>query len=39
MGQLPEGTIDLIQDEYDVETYELDQNKKIAICYTNNTFC
>ena len=30
MGQLPDGTIDLIQDEYDVETYELDQNKKIA---------
>jgi 4-hydroxy-3-methylbut-2-enyl diphosphate reductase len=30
MGQLPEGTIDLIQDEHDVETYELEQNKKIA---------
>ena len=30
MGQLPDGTIDLIQDEYDVEAYELDQNKKIA---------
>jgi len=30
MGQLPEGTIDLIQDEHDVETYELDDNKKIA---------
>jgi 4-hydroxy-3-methylbut-2-enyl diphosphate reductase len=30
MGQLPNGTIDLIQDEHDVETYELDQNKKIA---------
>jgi 4-hydroxy-3-methylbut-2-enyl diphosphate reductase len=30
MGQLPDGTIDLIQDEHDVETYELDQNKKIA---------
>jgi len=30
MGQLPDGTIDLIQDEYDVETYELDQNKKVA---------
>jgi 4-hydroxy-3-methylbut-2-enyl diphosphate reductase len=30
MGQLPNDTIDLIQDEYDVETYELDQNKKIA---------
>jgi len=30
MGQLPNGTIDLIQNEHDVETYELDQNKKIA---------
>jgi 4-hydroxy-3-methylbut-2-enyl diphosphate reductase len=30
MGQLPNGTIDLIQDEYDVESYELDQDKKIA---------
>ena len=30
MGQLPDGTIDLIQDEYDVETYDLGQNKKIA---------
>jgi len=30
MGQLPGGTIDLIQDEHDVELYELDQNKKIA---------
>ena len=30
MGQLPEGTIDLIQDEQDVESYELDDNKKIA---------
>ena len=30
MGQLPDGTIDLIQDEYDVEAYKLDQNKKIA---------
>jgi 4-hydroxy-3-methylbut-2-enyl diphosphate reductase len=30
MGQLPEDTIDLIQDEYDVKAYELDQNKKIA---------
>jgi 4-hydroxy-3-methylbut-2-enyl diphosphate reductase len=30
MGQLPEGTIDLIQDEHDVQSYELDDNKKIA---------
>ena len=30
MGQLPDGTIDLIQDEHDVSVYELDQNKKIA---------
>ena len=30
MGQLPNGTIDLIQDEHDVEAYELDGNKKIA---------
>lgn len=30
MGQLPDGSIDLIQDEHDVETYELDKNKKIA---------
>ena len=30
MGQLPEGTINLIQDEHDVEKYELDGNKKIA---------
>ena len=30
MGQLPEGTIDLIQDERDVETYQLDDNKKIS---------
>ena len=30
MGQLPGGTIDLIQDEYDVENYELDHNKKVA---------
>ncbi|MDC0653819.1 4-hydroxy-3-methylbut-2-enyl diphosphate reductase [Candidatus Pelagibacter sp.] len=30
MGQLPEGTINLIQDEHDVESYELDDNKKIA---------
>ena len=30
MGQLPENTIDLIQDEHDVELYELDDNKKIA---------
>ena len=29
MGQLPDGTIDLIQDERDVESYELDK-KKIA---------
>jgi 4-hydroxy-3-methylbut-2-enyl diphosphate reductase len=30
MGQLPPDTIDLIQDEHDVELYELDSNKKIA---------
>ncbi|MDC3295402.1 4-hydroxy-3-methylbut-2-enyl diphosphate reductase [Candidatus Pelagibacter sp.] len=30
MGQLPEDSIDLIQDENDVELYELDNNKKIA---------
>ena len=30
MGQLPEGTIDLIQDEFDVEAYKVDLNKKIA---------
>ncbi|MDA7697879.1 4-hydroxy-3-methylbut-2-enyl diphosphate reductase [Candidatus Pelagibacter sp.] len=30
MGQLPEDSIDLIQDEYDVELYELDNNEKIA---------
>ena len=30
MGQLPNGAIDLIQDEHDVESYELDQNKRIA---------
>jgi len=30
MGQLPDGTIDLIQDERDVESYELDKKKKIA---------
>ena len=30
MGQLPEGAIDLIQDEHDVESYKLDNNKKIA---------
>jgi len=30
MGQLPEGSIDLIQDEFDVEAYEVDLNKKIA---------
>jgi len=30
MGQLPENTIDLIQDEHDVELYKLDDNKKIA---------
>ena len=30
MGQLPDGTIDLMQDEQDVESYVLDQNKKIA---------
>ncbi|MDA7565000.1 4-hydroxy-3-methylbut-2-enyl diphosphate reductase [Candidatus Pelagibacter sp.] len=30
MGQLPENTINLIQDEHDVELYELDNNKKIA---------
>ena len=30
MGQLPEDSIDLIQDEHDVELYELDNNKKIA---------
>jgi len=30
MGQLPEGTIDLIQDEHDVQSYELDNNNKIA---------
>ena len=30
MGQLPENTIYLIQDEHDVELYELDDNKKIA---------
>ena len=35
MGQLPEGAIDLIQDEHDVEAYELDQNKKIG--YTTQT--
>ena len=30
MGQLPDGTIDLIQDEHGVEHYELGQSKKIA---------
>ena len=30
MGQLPEGAIDLIQDEDNVESYKLDDNKKIA---------
>ena len=30
MGQLPEDTIDLIQDEHDVELYELGNNEKIA---------
>ena len=30
MGQLPDGTIDLIQNEHDVESYRLDQNKKVA---------
>jgi len=30
MGQLPEGSINLIQDEFDVEAYEVDLNKKIA---------
>ena len=30
MGQLPMGTIDLIQNEHDVEIYKLDQNKKVA---------
>ena len=30
MGQLPKNTIDLIQDERDVELYEIDDNKKIA---------
>jgi len=30
MGQLPDGTIDLIQDEHDVSIYELNQNKKVA---------
>ena len=30
MGQLPKGAIDLIQDEHDVASYELDDNKKIA---------
>ena len=30
MGQLPVDSIDLIQDEHDVELYELDNNKKIA---------
>ena len=30
MGQLPEDTINFIQDEHDVELYELENNKKIA---------
>jgi len=30
MGQLPDSTIDLIQDEHDVENYKIDDNKKIA---------
>jgi len=30
MGQLPIGTIDLIQNENDVENYSLNQNKKIS---------
>ena len=30
MGQLPEGSIDLIQDVFDVETYKIGLNKKIA---------
>ena len=30
MGQLPSDAINLIQDEHDVEAYELDKNKKIA---------
>ena len=30
MGQLPDGTMDLIQDEHDVESYEMNPNKKIA---------
>jgi len=30
MGQLPDGTIDLVQDEHDVSVYELGQNKKVA---------
>ena len=30
MGQLPKGSIDLVQDEFDVEAYEVEPNKKIA---------
>jgi len=30
MGQLPMGSIDLVQDEHDVEIFKLGQNKKIA---------
>jgi 4-hydroxy-3-methylbut-2-enyl diphosphate reductase len=30
MGQLPSNTIDLIQDEHDVQMYQLDQAEKIA---------
>ena len=30
MGQLPDDAIDLIQDEHDVDSYELDANKKIS---------
>jgi len=37
MGQLPDGTIDLIQNEHDVENYRLDQNKKKVAYVTQTT--
>ena len=36
MGQLPEGSIDLIQDEDEAKKYEFKEKKKLSFCNSNN---
>ncbi len=39
MGQIPSGSIDLIENIDDVKKFENGDNKKLGICYTNNIIC